>query len=40
MELGEPQDTEDVMEEETLAEKYYNKAKCFFDNISSDPKPR
>ncbi|XP_010794796.1 protein LSM14 homolog B-B-like [Notothenia coriiceps] len=27
-------------EEDTLGEKYYDKAKCFFDNISSDPKPR
>lgn len=38
--MGEPQDMEDVPEEETHAEKYYNKAKCFFDNISSDLKPR
>ncbi|KAM4740246.1 protein LSM14 homolog B-like [Anableps anableps] len=36
----EAQDIENVLEEETLAEKYYNKAKCFFDNISVDPKPR
>ncbi|KAF3855888.1 hypothetical protein F7725_016611 [Dissostichus mawsoni] len=27
-------------EEDTLGEKYYDKAKCFFDNISSDLKPR
>ncbi|XP_071402786.1 protein LSM14 homolog B-like [Centroberyx affinis] len=27
-------------EEETLREKYYDKAKCFFDNIPSDLKPR
>lgn len=40
VDLGEPQDTEDVLEEETHTEKYYNKAKCFFDNISSDLKPR
>ncbi|XP_021171887.2 protein LSM14 homolog B isoform X1 [Fundulus heteroclitus] len=35
----EAQDTKNGKEEETLA-KYYNKAKCFFDNISSDPKSR
>ncbi|XP_041837174.1 protein LSM14 homolog B-like isoform X1 [Melanotaenia boesemani] len=29
-----------IEEVETLAEKYYDKAKCFFDNISSDLKPR
>ncbi|XP_013874787.1 protein LSM14 homolog B [Austrofundulus limnaeus] len=29
-----------AQEEETLMEKYYDKAKCFFDNISSDLKPR
>ncbi|XP_071350318.1 protein LSM14 homolog B-like isoform X2 [Trachinotus anak] len=28
------------MEEETLSDKYYDKAKCFFDNVSSDLKPR
>ncbi|XP_023283794.1 protein LSM14 homolog B-like isoform X3 [Seriola lalandi dorsalis] len=27
-------------EEETVGDKYYDKAKCFFDNISSDLKPR
>ncbi|XP_033977456.1 protein LSM14 homolog B-B-like [Trematomus bernacchii] len=27
-------------EEDTVVEKYYDKAKCFFDNISSDLKPR
>lgn len=31
---------QEVREEETLMEKYYDKAKCFFDNISSDLKPR
>ncbi|XP_022076184.1 protein LSM14 homolog B-like [Acanthochromis polyacanthus] len=34
---GEAQDSQ---EEETLGEKYYDKTKCFFDNISSDLKPR
>nr|XP_046240567.1 protein LSM14 homolog B-like [Scatophagus argus] len=28
------------MQEETLGDKYYDKAKCFFDNISSELKPR
>ncbi|XP_054472930.1 protein LSM14 homolog B-B-like [Anoplopoma fimbria] len=28
------------MQEDSLGEKYYDKAKCFFDNISSDLKPR
>ncbi|XP_044079834.1 protein LSM14 homolog B-like [Siniperca chuatsi] len=37
---GEAQDHQGMQEEETLGEKYYNKAKCFFDNISSDLKPR
>lgn len=27
-------------EEEPLRDKYYDKAKCFFDNVSSDLKPR
>lgn len=27
-------------EEEILGDKYYDKTKCFFDNISSDLKPR
>lgn len=27
-------------QEEPLRDKYYDKAKCFFDNISSDLKPR
>ncbi|KAM3878547.1 protein LSM14 homolog B-like [Diretmus argenteus] len=31
---------EGSIEEETLREKYYDKTKCFFDNISSDLKPR
>ncbi|XP_034068223.1 LOW QUALITY PROTEIN: protein LSM14 homolog B-B-like [Gymnodraco acuticeps] len=35
------EDNLDVQEEEdTQGEKYYDKAKCFFDNISSDLKPR
>ncbi|KAF6722735.1 LSM14-like protein B-B [Oryzias melastigma] len=33
-------EVQDVQEEETLTEKYYDKAKCFFDNIPSDVKPR
>lgn len=33
-------DAQDSQEEETLGEKYYDKTKCFFDNISSDLKPR
>ncbi|XP_054882661.1 protein LSM14 homolog B-like isoform X2 [Poeciliopsis prolifica] len=37
---GEDQDSKHELEEETLPEKYYNKAKCFFDNFSEDPKPR
>uniref|UniRef100_A0A3P9LFS4 LSM family member 14B n=1 Tax=Oryzias latipes TaxID=8090 RepID=A0A3P9LFS4_ORYLA len=39
VESGEVQDNQDV-QEETLTEKYYDKAKCFFDNIPSDVKPR
>ena len=38
---GEAQDSPGMQDEEdTLGEKYYDKAKCFFDNISSDLKPR
>ncbi|XP_039972294.1 protein LSM14 homolog B-B-like [Xiphias gladius] len=33
-------DSQGMEEEETLSDKYYDKAKCFFDNISSDLKPR
>ncbi|KAM9758171.1 protein LSM14 homolog B-like [Menidia menidia] len=33
-------DSPDIQEEESLVEKYYDKAKCFYDNISSDLKPR
>ncbi|XP_034724290.1 protein LSM14 homolog B-like [Etheostoma cragini] len=38
----EAQDSQGMEEEEgdTLGDKYYDKAKCFFDNISSDLKPR
>ncbi|XP_031705530.1 protein LSM14 homolog B-like isoform X2 [Anarrhichthys ocellatus] len=36
---GEAQDSPGT-QEDTLGEKYYDKAKCFFDNISSDLKPR
>ncbi|XP_041837176.1 protein LSM14 homolog B-like isoform X3 [Melanotaenia boesemani] len=44
--VGDKLDTRELLasqgieEVETLAEKYYDKAKCFFDNISSDLKPR
>ncbi|XP_026203341.1 protein LSM14 homolog B-B-like [Anabas testudineus] len=46
--LVEKVDSEEVLdsqgtqeeEEERLGDKYYDKAKCFFDNISSDLKPR
>ncbi|XP_029907843.1 protein LSM14 homolog B-like isoform X2 [Myripristis murdjan] len=34
------QNSSGSVEDETLREKYYDKAKCFFDNISSDLKPR
>ncbi|XP_038551453.1 protein LSM14 homolog B-like isoform X2 [Micropterus salmoides] len=37
---GKAQDSQGMQEEETPGEKYYDKAKCFFDNISSDLKPR
>ncbi|XP_041807736.1 protein LSM14 homolog B-like isoform X2 [Chelmon rostratus] len=37
---GEAQDSQGMQEEGTLADKYYDKAKCFFDNTSSDIKPR
>lgn len=37
---GVAQDSQGMEEEDTLGEKYYDKAKCFFDNISSDLKPR
>ncbi|XP_034389004.1 protein LSM14 homolog B-B-like [Cyclopterus lumpus] len=36
---GEGQDSPG-MQEDSLGEKYYDKAKCFFDNISSDLTPR
>lgn len=36
----EAQNGQTVPEDENLGDKYYNKAKCFFDNISSDLKPR
>ncbi|KAK9529449.1 hypothetical protein VZT92_013540 [Zoarces viviparus] len=36
---GEAQDSPGTPED-SLGEKYYDKAKCFFDNISSDLKPR
>lgn len=37
---GKARDSQGMQEEETPGEKYYDKAKCFFDNISSDLKPR
>lgn len=37
---GEAKVSQSVPDEENLGDKYYNKAKCFFDNISSDNKPR
>ncbi|XP_029287290.1 protein LSM14 homolog B-B-like [Cottoperca gobio] len=40
VDYGEAQNSQVVQEEDTLGEKYYDKAKCFFDNISSDLKPR
>lgn len=40
VESGEVQDSPGKLEEEALGDKYYDKTKCFFDNISSDLKPR
>lgn len=40
VDVGESQDSQTMEEEESLGDKYYDKAKCFFDNISSDLKPR
>lgn len=40
VESWEAQNSQTVQEDENLGDKYYNKAKCFFDNISSDLKPR
>lgn len=37
---GDVLENHDTQEEEALGEKYYDKAKGFFDNISSDHKPR
>lgn len=34
------QDAQPTQEEDTQGVKYYDKAKCFFDNISADLKPR
>ncbi|XP_040890663.1 protein LSM14 homolog B-like [Toxotes jaculatrix] len=33
-------DSQGIEDVKTLSDKYYDKAKCFFDNISSDLKPR
>lgn len=40
LDSGEALDSQGMQEEETPGEKYYDKAKGFFDNISSDLKPR
>ncbi|CAJ1051379.1 protein LSM14 homolog B-like [Xyrichtys novacula] len=41
VESGDAQDSQGMQEEEeTLGDKYYDKAKCFFDNISLNLKPR
>ncbi|XP_019942455.2 protein LSM14 homolog B-like isoform X1 [Paralichthys olivaceus] len=40
VESEEAPETLAMEEEETPADKYYDKTKCFFDNISSDLKPR
>ncbi|XP_018535548.1 protein LSM14 homolog B [Lates calcarifer] len=40
VDTAEASDSQGMEEEETLGDKYYDKAKCFFDNISSDLKPR
>ncbi|CAN9512508.1 unnamed protein product [Ophioblennius macclurei] len=37
---SEAQDSQATQDEENLGEKFYDKAKCFFDNISLDLKPR
>ncbi|KAE8298043.1 Protein LSM14-like protein B Protein FAM61B-like protein RNA-associated protein 55B [Larimichthys crocea] len=37
---GEVQESQGMQDDETLGDKYYDKTKCFFDNISSDLKPR
>uniref|UniRef100_A0A3Q0RZI8 LSM family member 14B n=1 Tax=Amphilophus citrinellus TaxID=61819 RepID=A0A3Q0RZI8_AMPCI len=39
-ESWEAQESPPEQEEEPLRDKYYDKAKCFFDNISADLKPR
>ncbi|XP_030585261.1 protein LSM14 homolog B-like isoform X2 [Archocentrus centrarchus] len=39
-ESWEAQESPPEQEEEHLRDKYYDKAKCFFDNISADLKPR
>lgn len=39
VESGEAQDGPGL-QEDSIGEKYYDKAKCFFDNISSDLTPR
>ena len=36
----EMQSSQDIEEMEFPGDKFYDKAKCFFDNISSDLKPR
>ncbi|XP_068172040.1 protein LSM14 homolog B-like [Antennarius striatus] len=40
IEACEVQDKQGLPEEENHGDKYYDKSKCFFDNVSSDLKPR
>ncbi|CAL1608724.1 unnamed protein product [Knipowitschia caucasica] len=40
VESGEAESSPAIQEKESIGEKYYDKTKCFFDNISSDLKPR
>ncbi|XP_072308945.1 protein LSM14 homolog B-B-like [Eucyclogobius newberryi] len=40
VESGEAENSPTIQEKESLGDKYYDKTKCFFDNISSDLKPR
>lgn len=40
VEKVDPGEAQESQEEETVGEKFYDKTKCFFDNISADLKPR
>ncbi|XP_033822660.1 protein LSM14 homolog B-B-like [Periophthalmus magnuspinnatus] len=40
VESGESESNPTIQEKEPLGDKYYDKTKCFFDNISSDLKPK